>query len=560
MILENTYESLNEGINDPGVFKAVFMAGGPGSGKSLAAKKLGFLTMGLRPVNSDTSFEMGLKKAGLSLKMPEGEEEQRDAVRVHAKAMTGRRQDMYVKGRLGMVIDSTARDVKKLLVQKKLLEQLGYETAMVFVNTSLETALDRNQKRERSIPDKIVKDNHKIVRANMGKLQAAFGRGNFFIIDNDGDTKDLDKNTTKVFPRLRAFVKSFPSNKMATAWKSALTMKPMKNIALAAAYEHPADMDKRLFEVSLTPNMLRTDFPNVWATKDAKLYRVLNTLISQDGFVDNRKAYAKNPKTYMDTLRKIAKNPNKYVKSFGRNFPQYINKPKPQQAFSEDARTDNLRVKQDREKEQLKVKHDREMDADRRRITRDKNRDTNPNNDTNETSDAVMATKEKIYKDLKKKKDYFEKEYGDKAKEVMHGTAMNMAKKQHKVAEGKFTSELTRQLQLEVLNMSQRRAIGMRMRRLAQKIARSKARKKKRMKTNDQLKQKAMKTARTILFKKMSGGKAASQLAMGARIAIGKKLDKKKGAIQKLSKKLFPKVKKAEVQRLKKFRDSQSKK
>ena len=559
MTLEETYASLLEGINDPGIFKAVFMAGGPGSGKSLAAKKLGFSTMGLRPVNSDSSFEVGLKKAGLSLKMPEDEEEQRDAIRIHAKAMTGRRQDMYVKGRLGMVIDSTARDIKKIIVQKKLLEQLGYETAMVFVNTSLETALDRNRQRERSIPDKIVQDNHKVVRANMGKLQNTFGRAKFFIIDNDGDTKDLDKNTTKIFPRLQSFVKSFPTNKMATAWKSALTMKPMKNVALAAAYEHPADMDKRLFEVSLTPNMLRTDFPNVWATKDTKLYRVLNTLISQDGFVDNRKAYAKNPKAYMDTLRKIAKNPNKYVKSFGRNFPQYINKPKPQQAFSEDARTDNLRDKQDREKEQLKIKHDREMDADRRRITRDKNRTTNPT-DTNEVSDAIMATKEKIYKDLKKKKDYFEKEYGDKAKEVMHGTAMNMAKKQHKVAEGKFTSELTRQLQLEVLNMSQRRAIGMRMRRLAQKIARSKARKKKRMKTNDQLKQKAMKTARTILFKKMSGGKAASQLAMGARIAIGKKLDKKKGAIQKLSKKLFPKVKKAEVARLKKFRDSQSKK
>ena len=43
-----------------------------------------------------------------------------------------------------------------------------------------------------------------------------------------------------------------------------------------------------------------------------------------------------------------------------------------------------------------------------------------------------MKTKEKIYKDLKKKRDYFEKEYGDKADEIMHGTAMNMAKKQHK--------------------------------------------------------------------------------------------------------------------------------
>ena len=473
MTLEETYASLNEGINDPGIFKAVFMAGGPGSGKSLAAKKLGFQSMGLRPVNSDQSFETGLKKAGLSLKMPEDEEEQRDAIRVHAKAMTAKRQDMLVKGRMGLVIDSTARDVKKLITQKKLLEQLGYETAMVFVNTSLETALDRNRERERSIPDSIVQSNHKEVRQVMGKLQTAFGRANFFIIDNDGDIKDLEKNTTKVFPRLRAFVKSFPSNKMATAWKSALTMKPMKNLALAAEYEHPIDMEKRL--------------------------------------------------------------------------------------FNEDEATDNLKDKQAREKEQLKIKHDRQMDADRRRLTRLKNRSTNPTN-TNEVSDAVMATKEKIYKDLKKKKDYFEKEYGDKAKEVMHGTAMNMAKKQHKVAEGKFTSELTRQLQLEVLNMQQRRAIGMRMRRLAQKIARTKARKKKRMKTNDQLKTKAMKQARAILFKKMSGGKAASELAMGARIAIGKKLDKKKGVIQKLSKKLFPKVKKGEVERLKKFRQSQSKK
>ena len=416
MILENTYDSLNEGINDPGVFKAVFMAGGPGSGKSLAAKKLGFGSMGLRPVNSDSSFEMGLKKAGLSLKMPESEEEQRDAIRVHAKAITGKRQEMYIKGRLGLVIDSTARDVTNIIKQKKLLQDLGYETAMVFVNTSLETALDRNRTRERSIPDSIVQSNHATVRKNMGKLQSTFGRQNFFIVDNDGEMSDLDKNTTKIFPRLKAFVKSFPNNKMAIAWKSALTMKPMKDIALAASYEHPIDMDKRL--------------------------------------------------------------------------------------FNEDDTTDNLKDKHNREKQQLKTKHDREMDSDRRRLTRIKNRDTNPT-DTNEVSDAVMATKEKIYKDLKKKKDYFEKEYGDKAKEVMHGTAMNMAKKQHKVAEGKFTSELTRQLQLEVLNMQQRRAIGMRMRRLAQKIARTKARKKKRMKTNDQLKTKAMKQARAILFKKM---------------------------------------------------------
>ena len=466
MTLEEIYASLNEGINDPGIFKAVFMAGGPGSGKSLIAKKLGFTSMGLRPVNSDSSFEMGLKKAGLSLKMPEDEEEQRDAIRVHAKAMTAKRQDMLVKGRMGLVIDSTARDTKKLIVQKKLLEQLGYETAMVFVNTSLETALDRNRQRERSIPDKIVKDNHAKVRSNMGKLQNTFGRANFFIIDNDGDVKDLEKNTTKVFPRLKSFVKSFPTNKMANAWKTALTMKPMKNVALAAAYEHPAEMEKRL---------------------------------------------------------------------------------------EEDRVTDALGVKQKREREQLKDKHDKEKDRDRMRITRQKNVQT-------EESKEVLATKEKIYKDLKKKRDYFEKEYGEKADEVMHGTAMNMAKKLHKVAEGRFTSELTRQLQLEVLNMSQRRKIGMRMKRLAKKIARTKARKKKRMKDPRALKTKAQKQARSILFKKMSGGKSSGELAIGARIAIGKKLDKKKGAIAKLAKRLMPKVKKAEVERLASFRQKQNQK
>ena len=484
MTLEETYASLNEGINDPGIFKAVFMAGGPGSGKSLIAKKLGFHSMGLRPVNSDSSFEMGLKKAGLSLKMPEDEEEQRDAIRVHAKAMTAKRQDMLVKGRMGLVIDSTARDVQKLLKQKVLLEKLGYETAMVFVNTSLETALDRNRTRERSIPDKIVKDNHAKVRSNMGKLQNAFGRANFFIIDNDGDVSDLEKNTTKVFPRLKGFIKSFPDNKMAKAWKIALTMKPMKNTQLAAEYEHPAEMEKRL----------------------------------------EMKSYS---------FRK----------------------------FNEDRASDALKQKQEREKEQLKDKHDRENDRDRLRLTRQKNKDSdNQQDESKDVSPEVMKTKEKIYKDLKKKRDYFEKEYGEKADEVMHGTAMNMAKKQHKVAEGKFQTELSRQLQLEVLSMQQRRKIGMRMRRLSKKIARAKERKKKRMKDPRALKTKAQKQARAVLFKKMSGGKAAGDLSMGARIAIGKKLDKKKGAIAKLAKKLMPKVKKAEVERLAKFRQKQNQK
>mgnify|MGYP005688784549 FL=1 len=57
--------------------------------------------------------------------------------------------------------------------------------------------------------------------------------------------------------------------------------------------------------------MLRKDFPNVWATKDAKLYRVLAKSISQDGFIDNLKAYKRDKKKFVDDLKKIAKNPKK---------------------------------------------------------------------------------------------------------------------------------------------------------------------------------------------------------------------------------------------------------
>ena len=496
MTLEETYASLNEGINDPGIFKAVFMAGGPGSGKSLIAKKLGFTSMGLRPVNSDSSFEIGLKKAGLSLKMPEDEEEQRDAIRVHAKAMTAKRQDMLVKGRMGLVIDSTARDVKKLLQQKVLLEKLGYETAMVFVNTSLETALDRNRARERSIPDKIVKDNHAQVRKVMGKFQNAFGRANFFIVDNDGDLKDAEKNTTKIFPRLKSFVKSFPDNKMANAWKTALTMKPMKNIALAAHFEHPAEFDKRV--------------------------------------------------------------------------------------FSEDRVSDALKDKQEREKEQLKDKHDREKDRDRLRLTRLKNRDNDAQQDEgvsraqqaaiaiakkksgkydkdgNKKEDAspeLMKTKEKLYKDLKPQRKEFEKRYGkDKADDVMHATAMNMAKKHHKIAEGKYKTELTRQLQLEYANVgAYMRAMikkGKDMRVKAKSLSRKRQRSIKAGKgrfNKASIETAARKRAKDIQVAKMYGGKKWKDLNLAQRFTAREKLKKKSGVIQRMVKKLMPKIKKERV-------------
>ena len=43
----------------------------------------------------------------------------------------------------------------------------------------------------------------------------------------------------------------------------------------------------------------------------------------------------------------------------------------------------------------------------------------------------VLLYKEKMYKELKKERDNFVKQYGDRADEVMHGTAMTMAKRKY---------------------------------------------------------------------------------------------------------------------------------
>ena len=84
------FNELQEGLQDPNIFKAFFLAGGPGSGKSYVVRKTTGGT-GLRVVNSDDAFEAMLKKAGLSLKMPPEEEVPRDAVRDRAKRVTAKR-------------------------------------------------------------------------------------------------------------------------------------------------------------------------------------------------------------------------------------------------------------------------------------------------------------------------------------------------------------------------------------------------------------------------------------------------------------------------------------
>ncbi len=210
-----TYEHfLKEGVYDLNIFKAVFMAGGPGSGKThIADKTAGGL--GLKAINQDDPFEIYLKQAGLSLKMPDSETAERDPLRARAKRVTIKKQAAAVEGRLGLLIDGTGHEYDKVAKRAAELNQLGYETSMIFVNTSLEVALYRNEKRPRSVQPRLVKQSWKDVQANMGKYQSFFGPANFFIVDNNGFEEDMIEISTK---QIRRAISKPVKNVIAQAW------------------------------------------------------------------------------------------------------------------------------------------------------------------------------------------------------------------------------------------------------------------------------------------------------------------------------------------------------
>jgi|TARA_R110002153_G_scaffold11033_1_gene42690 predicted kinase len=204
------FQDLQEGLYDPNIFKAFFLAGGPGSGKTFVTGNA-FGGTGLKVINSDAAFERSIKKAGLSLKMPDSEEEARDMIRTRAKAITGSMMDMAIKGRLGLVIDGTGRDYDKISAQMKMLQQLGYDCYMVFVNTSLDVALERNTNRPRSVPEYIVNKSWTAVQSNIGKFQNLFGMSNMVIVDNNKSDKEL---ITIVMNKVSKSVRRLLSNKI----------------------------------------------------------------------------------------------------------------------------------------------------------------------------------------------------------------------------------------------------------------------------------------------------------------------------------------------------------
>lgn len=255
-------QMITEGVDDPGILKCVFLAGGPGSGKSYVANEIfgmtdemknqTFSASGLKIVNSDRAFEKVLKDYGIDPKdLAKIEKDEPEfwnnivlgQLRTKAKTITNTQKSFYEMGRLGMIIDGTGDEVSSILEKKVKAEKMGYDCYMIFVNTSLEVALYRNAHRSRQLSEKLVKEIWHKCQNNLGKFQHIFGP-RFTIVDNtsgvpfhwtDTDTKgreyEMDTAVARgVLAAVNKFVNAPLQNPDGKKW--VLSARALKNANL----------------------------------------------------------------------------------------------------------------------------------------------------------------------------------------------------------------------------------------------------------------------------------------------------------------------------------------
>jgi len=227
-------ELITEGVDDPGILKCIFLAGGPGSGKSFTAKEIfgvgksdiaSVSAGGLKVLSSDVAFEQALKKNGIDPKdlanIKDSDPnfwayiagEEGDSIRNKAKSVTQKQQAFYEAGRLGMIIDGTGDEVLKIRNKMEKAEKLGYDCYMVFVNTSLEVAQKRNAERSRTLSPELVDTIWKKCQENMGHFQGMFGN-NFIIVDNT-EYHPISKSVQK---QVDAFLRKPIQNPIGKKW------------------------------------------------------------------------------------------------------------------------------------------------------------------------------------------------------------------------------------------------------------------------------------------------------------------------------------------------------
>jgi predicted ABC-type ATPase len=205
---------ISEGIEDKGIFKAVFMAGHPGAGKTFVLNNIKAGSISPRWVNTDKSHIAKdklkkLDKDSMFRWFHEHWNEGWPLIKDDVKRVNKTQLTLYINSMLPLAVDGTSNSIDMMHRRRGILESFGYDCGMVFVNTDLETAIERASVRASKEGRDVKPDFIKSVYADMQKNKSYYrSKFNDWIEINNADGELTQKTILSGFKRMNNFYNS----------------------------------------------------------------------------------------------------------------------------------------------------------------------------------------------------------------------------------------------------------------------------------------------------------------------------------------------------------------
>jgi cytidyltransferase-like protein len=186
---------LNESV-DRGQFRAIFVTGGPGSGKDVIIREA---------IAESRIVELNVIQAYDYLS---------DKQKLSEKSNDFRREGIRTRGPL--IINGPADDNERIGYIKEELEELGYETMMIFVNTTNEASQERNSLLSRMMVESVRQDKWLKAQENTKYFTESFP--NFIEFDNTDKIETKEEDITEIYLTTKLFLDSKVINEAAEDW------------------------------------------------------------------------------------------------------------------------------------------------------------------------------------------------------------------------------------------------------------------------------------------------------------------------------------------------------
>jgi predicted kinase len=181
---------------DRGMFKAVFVTGGPGSGKDIIIRE---------SISESRIVELNFIQA---------QEYLADKQKLSEKSNDYRQEAIRNRGPL--IINGPADDTTRISYIKEELEELGYDTLMVFVNTTNETSRERNSLLARMMVESIRQEKWLKSQKNTKYFKETFDK--FVSFDNTGDIDSKEQDIHEIYENVNNFLDTKTLNETAEDW------------------------------------------------------------------------------------------------------------------------------------------------------------------------------------------------------------------------------------------------------------------------------------------------------------------------------------------------------